>query len=116
MYFWVAFLFIQFFLVPFGLFFGLISLRQLWAAPRTFGSLAGLMVGLWANTQLLTVSYCGVYLSLPVLIVTSYFSGGQNTGPLYFLPALASNLLIWTGFGSLAGLLFAKFLPCNREQ
>jgi hypothetical protein len=114
-YLWVAFLFLQFLLVPFGLFFGLISLRQLWPAPRTFGSLAGLMVGLWANTQLLTVSYCGAYVSLPGIIVGSYFSGGQNTGPLYFLPAFASNLLIWTGVGCLAGPLFVKYLPCNPE-
>ncbi len=46
------------------------------------------------------IPYCGAYPALLSAIVGSWFSGGRNAGPSYWLAAIATNLLLGLIIGS----------------
>lgn len=60
-----------------------------------FGPVAGLVVGLWTTTLLITLPYIGVYPNILSAHVGSLLSRGSNQGPAYYLGAFATNVVIW---------------------
>jgi len=101
----VALLFFQYFFVAFGLFLGILLLPSWARSPALVGLLAGLLVGLWANTEFLAVPYCGACASLPGAMLGTVLSGGENRGPGYYVPVLLTNVLLWSLTGWCLGWL-----------
>jgi hypothetical protein len=91
----VALLFFQYFFTAFGLVLGLLALQPWIRSPARFGTLVGLLLGLWSNTEFLTVPYCGAYTSLPGAMLGSVLSGGANKGLWYYGPVLVTNIVLW---------------------
>jgi hypothetical protein len=95
----ITLLFIQYFITPLGLLAGVLVLRSRIRSPALFGLLAGLLLGLWADTEFLVITYCGGYTSLPGAMLGMVLSDGANEGPLYTVPVVVTNLVMWPFIG-----------------
>jgi hypothetical protein len=102
----VDLLLLQYPVSVFGLFLLAVQLHPRVRSPTRFGLVAGGLFALWANAQFLAIPYGGAYTSLPGMLLGSALTGGANMGPLYILPVLATNVILYPLIGGALGRLF----------
>ena len=66
---------------------------------RIRSALSGFLLAMWLNVLLLTVPWLGLYPSLPTAWVGMAVGGSTDSGPTFYLPIMAANILLWSAVG-----------------